>query len=352
MRKPEHTLKPERVLRLSVLLFLLRRGMAVCYDSAIREKEEAPIMNLLQLRYFRQLARDENFTKAAQTLYISQPALSQMVSRLEEELGLQLFQREGKKVRLNKNGEIFLEYINRCLDELDSGVDAMKKIRARDSREISFTSMGNISGLYYIMLDFKKRYPDVKLKYNACSAEESIRQLLDYRIEFAINNRPSGDRHLEDMMVQTSTVFACLGCGHPLSGQKLISIQDLRDSQFICNDFTTDRYETQRICNEAGFEPIISLECNDHELTYEILNREPYVMLLKSPALTIHDKDRQRRNDTMALFRENIQSHFYITRRKKHHFTPWEEELLQYIHSAFRQDLIRNDQALRSNIDP
>ncbi len=304
-------------------------------------------MNLLQLRYFCRLAKEESFTKAAQSLYISQPALSQMVARLEEELGVRLFQREGKKIRLNRNGELFLEYVDRSLEELDQGLDALKRIRSRDGREISFASMGNLSTLFDVMLQFKERYPDVKLKYNSCRAEDSIRKLLDYEIEFAINNRPAEDPRLENEVVHRCAVLVCLGNGHPLAGRGVVSLRELADSKFVCNDFSTDEYETWRICGEAGFRPNIALECNDSRLIREILNRAPYAMLVKAQALELYARAGETRRDSMVRLREDVVTPLVVTRRRKHHFSPSEEELFRYILTAFRESLLRDEAAYR-----
>ena len=68
-------------------------------------------MELLQLLYFQVVAQEEHIPRAANTLHVSQPALSKTIKRLEDELGVPLFTRVGKTIRLNANGEIFLRYV-------------------------------------------------------------------------------------------------------------------------------------------------------------------------------------------------------------------------------------------------
>ena len=69
-------------------------------------------MNLSQLYYFRKLAQLQHYTKAAKELYITQPSLSDSISSLEQELGLSLFQKEGRNVKLTKYGKEFYEYVD------------------------------------------------------------------------------------------------------------------------------------------------------------------------------------------------------------------------------------------------
>lgn len=76
-------------------------------------------MELLQIKYFRIIAETENISKATQQLFIAQPSLSQTLKRLEDELGVPLFDRKGKKITLNKAGRIFLKY---C-DEITASIE-------------------------------------------------------------------------------------------------------------------------------------------------------------------------------------------------------------------------------------
>ncbi len=91
-------------------------------------------MELTQLHYFVAVARTENITKAAQELFISQPALSRVIARLERELGTPLFDRHGGRVTLNEQGKVFLTYIQPALDSINNGVHAV--IDGLGSREI------------------------------------------------------------------------------------------------------------------------------------------------------------------------------------------------------------------------
>lgn len=117
-------------------------------------------MELLQIKYFRVIARTENISKAAEQLFIAQPSLSQTLKRLEDELGVPLFDRNGRKITLNSAGKVFLKYCDEIAASLDNALlelrelnggghtdvnievrsasllipDIIKKIRERDSR--------------------------------------------------------------------------------------------------------------------------------------------------------------------------------------------------------------------------
>lgn len=84
-------------------------------------------MNLNQLYYFKKLAELQHFTLAAKELYITQPSLSGSISSLEEELGIELFHREGRHIRLTKYGREFYEHVSTALNELEKGIEIVKE---------------------------------------------------------------------------------------------------------------------------------------------------------------------------------------------------------------------------------
>ena len=85
-------------------------------------------MNLNQLYYFKTIAELEHFRLAAEKLNVAQPSLSTSMTNLEAELSVTLFEKDGRNVRLTTAGKIFLEYVNRSLNELETGIDKMKEL--------------------------------------------------------------------------------------------------------------------------------------------------------------------------------------------------------------------------------
>ena len=84
-------------------------------------------MNLSQLRYFRKLAQVQHFTRAAEELFITQPALSNSIKQLEGKLGIPLFEQHGRNVRLTKFGKEFNEYVSEGLDVIDKGIQVAQE---------------------------------------------------------------------------------------------------------------------------------------------------------------------------------------------------------------------------------
>lgn len=95
------------------------------------------IMELLHLKYFQIVAKHEHMTQAAEELCISQPSLSKVVNRLEEELGVPLFDRQGRNIRLNAFGKAFLKRVERVFRELEDGKKEITDMNGLEQGRIS-----------------------------------------------------------------------------------------------------------------------------------------------------------------------------------------------------------------------
>lgn len=98
-------------------------------------------MNLQWLIYFQTIAELENYTQATKKLHVSQSNLSHAMRSLEEKLGVELFEKDGRNIRLSKYGEIFLPYVNKTLDSLDEGIAKLKEFLAPMLQK-TFASLG------------------------------------------------------------------------------------------------------------------------------------------------------------------------------------------------------------------
>lgn len=147
-------------------------------------------MELTQLRYVLQLASTSNFSKAADRLYITQPALSQQINVLEEELGLKLFRRTTRKVTLTETGEEFVRGAREVLDR----VEELQRTMALRRREVGGTlSVGLLSTLSHLNIteyisSFHKVYPNIHIDLQVAWSSELINRVLDRELDAAITN--------------------------------------------------------------------------------------------------------------------------------------------------------------------
>jgi transcriptional regulator, lysR family protein len=149
-------------------------------------------MELTHLRYFVMLASVLNFTEAARRLFITQSTLSQSIRHTEEYLGVQLFERIGKKVYLTDAGSAFLPYAQKVMDEAEKGV---QRIRDLQGINTGILKIGVLSGLRTMLIQslsvFTYRYPDIRLQlHHSSSARELASMVLEDKVDMALTFLP------------------------------------------------------------------------------------------------------------------------------------------------------------------
>lgn len=121
-------------------------------------------MELLQLKYFREVARTQQLSKTAQKLHIAQPSLSQTLKRLETELGYPLFDRQGKGIRLNPAGTVFLKYVEEIFTALENAKLELEELQLQENKTVSLY-VGSASMLLPALVRrIQKTDPDIRLQ--------------------------------------------------------------------------------------------------------------------------------------------------------------------------------------------
>lgn len=116
-------------------------------------------MELLQLQYFVEIARQESYTLAAQSLHVSQPALSQTIKRLEKELGVELFERVGRRIHLTAKGKTFYASVSHSLWDIQSAYNNLKNERVQGN--VTIGSYVSIKAILPCLDAFSKENPEV-----------------------------------------------------------------------------------------------------------------------------------------------------------------------------------------------
>ena len=147
-------------------------------------------MDLLQLKYFKVVAEQEHITKSAKLLMVSQPYLSAIVARLEEEMGGQLFDRDGRNVVLNEYGKILLHHANEALQHLEDAKKEIADMRSRDTKYIRLGSSSTMLSKRWLV-DFLKEHDDIRLAHLLAAHNEIMDGLLSGRFDFGLTTAGS-----------------------------------------------------------------------------------------------------------------------------------------------------------------
>ena len=193
-------------------------------------------MELRQLRYFAAVARAGNFTRAAEALRMAQPPLSRQIQQFEAELGLALFERGSRPVRLTDAGRLVFEQAVQVLERAEEIKALAKRLREADRTHLS---MGFVaSTLYGYLPELIRRYrdarPGVELTLVELTTFEQIAALKEGRIDVGFGRIQFEDAALERLLLRNERLIVALPASHKLLGlQRALRLDDLADSPLI-----------------------------------------------------------------------------------------------------------------------
>jgi len=186
-------------------------------------------MELRHLRYFVAVAEERNFTRAAKRLHIAQPPLSRQIQQLEEALGVQLFERNSRPLKLTETGKFFYSHAVHLLAQT-SELESMTRRVGNIERSLSVGFVG--STLYGMLPKIIRRFRDenkaVELSLHEMSTMDQIRALKDGRIDVGFGRIRHEDANIRRVILREEKMIVALPVGHPLSLSKpQLSLRDL-----------------------------------------------------------------------------------------------------------------------------
>jgi len=189
-------------------------------------------MELIQLKYFKTVAQTGKISDAAQALFISAPALSTSISRLEKELGVPLFDRTGNKITLNQQGQIFLRYVNQIFSNLECAKTELKQSLMHQGQHISIASVASAQWVDLITA-FSQENPHFTLSCTSLTQNELSSGGLQaqHNFLFAANEDipPFYLNELESAVLFRDYPVIMVNPDHPLAKLKSIDLQQLQD---------------------------------------------------------------------------------------------------------------------------
>ncbi len=195
-------------------------------------------MNLQQLEYFKIIAETRNFTTASNILSVTQPALSKAISKLEEELDVLLFEREGRNIKITKFGEEFFKYVDSALNEIERGKEKLKDMKKSNDRVISISSNHCIGSTFipFLISNFINNKLQVKFNINNQSTEEILKDLQHSRVDFGFfDNIEEIEKYpeVDFKLVKKEEYVLIVPKNHHLANREEVNLSELKDEYFI-----------------------------------------------------------------------------------------------------------------------
>nr|WP_221380689.1 LysR family transcriptional regulator [Actinoplanes polyasparticus] len=226
----------------------------------------------MELRYFAAfvaVAEELHFGRAARRLHMAQPPLSQMIRQLEKELGVQLFERSTRVVRLTSAGETFLEPARRVLDDIDMAKRAANGAKAGKCGRVTigFDGASSYAALPRLSQSVRAAHPGLDLMLKVQPDPSAVLEALaEGKLDLGFVRMPVNRLGLRTRIIGNDELVCVLPADHPFAGKDEIDVADLAHDPFVslpANTGSPLREAMMRACESAGFTPEVVQEAPD-----------------------------------------------------------------------------------------
>jgi DNA-binding transcriptional LysR family regulator len=293
-------------------------------------------MQLEQLEYFLTAARHEHVTNAAKECSISQPALSNAIARLENELGVPLFDRSGRNIRLNQFGAVFRDRIERGFHEIEQGY--------REVREMAGIETGSVSlavdcpeMLVKLVCGFYEAHPTVYVRENRGNMSSLFRQLDNDRLDFVICEKSSNAGELEWQFLTKDQVILLVNRQHPLAERNAVYLRDLEGEKLVCPRPGVGLRDTLTLLMESeGLRPNIAFEGDDADTIEHLVEMGIGITAVSGVALRLNGGVKSKDLVSLPLVDEKCVREIGIYTKRNHFMSQAAMLFMEYVKEYFR----------------
>lgn len=213
-------------------------------------------MDINQLEVLIAVAREKSFSRAADVLGRTQPAVSQAVRRLEQEIGEKLFDRSSKDGTLTAAGELLLDYARQMMNLRQAANTALREMRNLQNGKVTISA--NEHTVFYLLPlveEFRRRHPAIKIEVQRGVASRIPEQITAREVELGVISFKPNDASLRSLSVLNDELVLIVAPNHKLAKANSISIRELADEAFIAHNApspyrkrvieTFDKYDTR-----------------------------------------------------------------------------------------------------------
>lgn len=221
-------------------------------------------ITLRQLKVFERVARHLSFTRAAEELYLTQPAVSMQIKQFEETVGLPLFERLGKKIYLTRAGEELYRLSRTIAQQLDEAEQLVEELKGTDGGRllVAVASTVHYFGIR-LLAEFCRRYPKVRVSFKVTNRKGLLKQLEDNEADIVLMGQPPEDQDLKAEAFLQNPLVVIAPAGHALAGRQNIPLVELTRETFIMREQDSGtRTSVERFFAERGVQITASMEMN------------------------------------------------------------------------------------------
>ncbi len=288
-------------------------------------------LTLRQLKVLESVARHLNYTRAAEELHLTQPAVSMQVKQLEDQMGIALFEQLGKRIHLTEAGSEVLAYartITQQLDELEGILNRLKGLSGGRLR-IAVATTAN----YFIptlLGTFSRRYPDVTVSLDVTNRETLLRDLAENIVDLVIMGQPPAELDVEAQAFMDNPLVIVAPPGHLLAGKKRIPLSRLQEETFLVRESGSGtRIAMERFFAERGMRLKTGMEVGSNEAIKQSVQAGLGLGLLSRA--TIEQELALKRLVVLDVAEFPIMRHWYIVHRRGKRLSAPAEAFKQFV---------------------
>ncbi|MFV5524313.1 LysR substrate-binding domain-containing protein [Acinetobacter variabilis] len=194
-------------------------------------------MELRHLRYFITVAQEQSFTRAAEKLFTAQPSLSQQIKDLEQEVGVNLFERSSRKIQLTDEGKAFLIYAEKALENAKLAVASARQVAQQKNNQIhiGFLNVAELKVMPHILAKLKKTMPDLKIHLHSLFCLEQLQRLKNAELDLSITRFQLDHPDFDNIHLLTEQIHL-VAAKHLHPTDRILKLQELKNHTIIMCD--------------------------------------------------------------------------------------------------------------------
>ena len=288
-------------------------------------------LTLRQLKVFESVARHLGYTRAAEELHLTQPAVSMQIKQLEDSVGLPLFEKMGKKIFLTEAGRELYGYsnsISRQLDEVDEVIEGLKGLE-RGRLAISVASTANAFATR-LLAAFSKDHSGVTVSLDVTNRRGLLSQLANNEADMVIMGRPPRDLDLVTEAFMDNPLVVIAPPGHPLGSERNIPLTRLQNETFVVRELGSGtRNAMERFFTDQGIRVTTGMEMTTNEAIKQAVEAGLGLGIVSIHTLELELETRR----ICVLDAENfpILRHWYVVHRRGKRLSPAAQAFKDYV---------------------
>jgi DNA-binding transcriptional LysR family regulator len=294
-------------------------------------------VDLRNLRYVLEVAKQQNVTKAAEMLHMTQPTLSKIIKNLEDELGVTLFDRSGKYVKPTDSGIAALQQFQTIIQAVDDLYVKLEDVTNLKTGTIKIGLPPVISSVFFprIVANFQKHYPNIDFQIVEEGAKKIEQLITEGHIDLGVVVAPVDEACFEVMPFIRQSLALVVHKSHRLAGSEFVSLRELRTEPFLVfpNGFAV-RAHIIKACRREGFEPRIVYESSQWDLLAEMVAENLGITIMPE---AICKKIANRDVRTLPLQDPVIPWHLIIIWRKEKYLSFAMKQFMKFAQAAAKE---------------